>query len=185
MTVGMSSLLVLAAAVIEMQWGNAGLVSIEQTLVIWVSVAVLSAAGAAVEMIVRAYRMDENAQSMVWQVHRSLLMAIGPCLIVGVVLTVALHRLAGSIEADEAWKIQMLLPGIWSMVYALGLCNCLRHLPRWSFVAAGYFLLAGAAAFFVSASGATSIGWQMVLLFGVGQSLLAIALYWSLERVNG
>ncbi|MEZ5989403.1 MAG: hypothetical protein R3F30_09825 [Planctomycetota bacterium] len=73
-----------------------------------------------------------------------------------------------------------LLPGLWGMVYGLGLF-CLRpHLPRATgWVGLGF--LAGGAAL-IAAAGPTPSPWGMGLLFGLGQAAFAVTLHVGIER---
>jgi len=188
-TVGLSVVLVLAASMIEVRWQQTETLSLDRSLVLWVGVAVLAAAAAGIEMLVRARRMESRNRELVWRVHWALIQSILPCLLAGAIITVAFYRYVAGLDAgqvNQATEAQMMLPGIWSMVYGLGLFSCLRHLPRWTVVAATYFLVAGGVALlWVGGMTTLNVGWQMVLLFGVGQSVLAGILYWNLERRDG
>lgn len=73
-----------------------------------------------------------------------------------------------------------LLPGLWSMVYGLGLF-CLRpHLPRSTGWVGLGFVLGGAA--LLAAAGPEPSPWGLGLLFGIGQTAFALSLHLGIER---
>lgn len=97
-----------------------------------------------------------------------------PCIGAGVLLTVLLPGVNGTNAA--------LLPGIWAVVFGLGIFSIRPYLPRatgW----AGLFYLFGGAELFVLASSAQSFSpWGIGTVFGVGQLIIALILYWNIER---
>ena len=96
-------------------------------------------------------------------------------------LLVAGHAL----EQDESVGLMWALPGIWSLVYGLGLFSCHKHLPAQTLGVAAYFMAAGALVLAVGWATREIESWQMLVTFGVGQSWLAVALFWNLERRRG
>jgi hypothetical protein len=92
---------------------------------------------------------------------------------VGAVVTAILLQRAGSAA---------MLPGLWSMLFALGIWSSRPYLPKaiglvaLFYVLAGTWLLAGARGTHVPSP------WEMGLTFGVGQSALALVLYLNIER---
>ncbi len=148
---------------------------------IWATVAILGLVGAVAEMWFRANRStSQTARRFVWQAHRAMSIQLAPSLLVGAVLT-------GVFVARP--EISWVLPGMWAMVYSLGLISCRQHLPQAALWAASYFLVAGAACL-IWAIDLTELNsrlavWQMVVVFGIGQLLLAFLIYWKLERFDG
>lgn len=150
-------------------------------VLIWATVAFLSLCGAVFEMWFRAHQSKvQDNKRVVWVAHRALLVRLFPSLFVGGVLTVVVI---------QRWEMSWVLPGLWGMMYSLGLINCRQHLPRIAKWAAGYFLLIGAGCLLWSIRSrgldAVSASWQMVIVFGIGQLLLAGLIYWNLERPSG
>lgn len=179
--VGVSGALVLAGAWIGNYWVTDAVVEVDRFLTVWVCVAIASAVIAFVEMMIRT---KVSQSRMVTKIHWSLLGQIVPSLAVGFVLTllIAVHALEQpAAEMGMMWS----LPGVWSMVYGLGLFACYKHLPGHAVGVALYFVCAGAILLAYSWSTRELAGWQMVVTFGVGQALLALVLFWNLERRRG
>jgi hypothetical protein len=99
-----------------------------------------------------------------------------PCLAVGAVLTAAI---AGA--GEGLW----LLPGLWQMLFGMGIFASRRLLPDAVLWPALFYLAAGAAVL-VFARGAHALSpWAMGVPFAVGQAVTAAVLYFSLERHDG
>jgi hypothetical protein len=92
-----------------------------------------------------------------------------PCLCAGAVVTAALMR--------EPWQSLAvpLLPGLWALVFGLGIVASLPYLPRLAGLVAGWYLLAAVVLLLSDAAGLA--GWAVGLPFGVGQLLAAAVLY--------
>jgi hypothetical protein len=92
-----------------------------------------------------------------------------PCLLVGAAATMTLTR-----PERRDWAVS-LLPGLWSLLYGLGVVASLPYLPRLAGLVAAWFLLAGAVLLsFVE--GPVPSGWSVGVPFGVGQVLAALVL---------
>lgn len=102
-----------------------------------------------------------------------------PSLCVGVVVTIAFL-----VPRDKS--ALAFLPGIWALLYGLGLASSRPFLPRmigWGalfYLLCGCYLLRRAAAFGIAGLSP----WEVAFPFGVGQILGAAILYWNLERRN-
>lgn len=101
--------------------------------------------------------------------------ALVPALVAGGMLTYAIGRFSGTLQTIA------LLPGLWMILFSLGLFASRRLLPPAVFICAGYYLLAGVATTTLSPLVALS-HWTMGGVFVVGQLLSAAVLYWTLER---
>ncbi len=75
-----------------------------------------------------------------------------------------------------------MLPGLWSVLFSLGVFASYRLLPRATFWVAVWYLAAGAACLAWAQADAALSPWAMGVPFGVGQSVAAAILYWTLER---
>jgi hypothetical protein len=140
-------------------------------LCIWVSAAILCLVASGGEILTR-YRRTESETGRART--RQAVGQFAPCLLAGGLLTVVV--LVGAAEAT--W----LLPGLWSVLFSLGIFASLRVLPR-GMVRVGLFYLFWGLAAVVWAQGPYALSpWVMAVPFGCGQLLAAAILYWELER---
>jgi hydrogenase/urease accessory protein HupE len=116
--------------------------------------------------------------------HRSLVFQLAPSLLVGAALTALIFVNETNQPVPEAGLLWA-LPGVWAMIYGLGLFQCSRNLPRPTAWVAAYFLISGLAVIVGSQLGWPMDHLQMVATFGVGQLLLSAVLFWNLERTRG
>jgi hypothetical protein len=173
LTVGFSGVLALTAAALQ-----PCLVEPESQLrdflVLWLLVASASLLTAAVQL----WRRVRLANSRL--ARQATLLAAEqflPSLFVGAVVTLCVSRYA----ADAAW----MLPGLWSLIYSLGIFASYRLLPRQVAWVGWYYVAAGAACLIWGGGANAFSSWQMALTFGGGQLFGAAVLYWTLERGDG
>ena len=138
-------------------------------LALWVSLAALNAALVGAEIVWRAWQ----ASSVARHHTRLTLEQFAPCILVGALLTLCIYRAA----PDAAW----LLPGLWSLTFALGVCSVRRLLPRQGVWVAVWYTLAGCGCLLWGPDSPLS-PWAMGVAFGGGQLLGAAILYCTLER---
>lgn len=100
-----------------------------------------------------------------------------PALIVGALVTLVLLRM-------EAPPLH-LLPGLWAVIYSLGIWAGRPYLPRAVGGVALFYLLAGLLQLTTVDPVGMPSPWGMGLTFGAGQILLAGILYLNLERPDG
>lgn len=143
-------------------------------LAVWCTAAVLCVIVVGVEMAVRLRRAGSPLQR---QVTLVVVDQFAPTLAAGALLTVVVARFA----ADCAW----MLPGLWAILFAMGLFASRRFLPRGISFLGGYYLLAGLACLTLDRATQALSPWTMTLTFGIGQLLSAAVLYWTLERGYG
>lgn len=185
--VGVSVLVLAIGAWTESRWVDDWAIQIDRYLTIWFCVAGVSAAIAGVEMLVRS-RISGNR--LVGKMHWSLVRHIAPSFLVGFVLTLLIGMHAHEVNAAAEGSMTSAglvwaLPGLWSMIYSLGLFNCRRDLPAQAIGVAVYFLFAGVILLAYNWSTRDLGGWQMLASFGVGQAFLGGVLFWNLERRRG
>jgi hypothetical protein len=73
-----------------------------------------------------------------------------------------------------------MLPGLWQIVFGLGIFASCRSLPRAMFAAGVWYLTTGLASL-AWANGAHAYSpWAMAIPYGVGQLFIAAALYFSI-----
>jgi hypothetical protein len=91
-----------------------------------------------------------------------------PCVVGGAALTVTIGRFT----PDVAW----MLPGLWAIVFSLGLFASLRLLPGAMIVPALWYMLLGCLCLALGPTRAGFAPWTMIATFGVGQAGLAAVL---------
>jgi hypothetical protein len=165
-SIALSGLLAMLVAAVQAQWmAKHDGISFTAWVAVWAGTAVVSVFLAAVDTLARARRVHRGfAREMVQSAVEQFL----PAVMVGFLLTVVLMGAA----PQEGW----LLPGLWELIFSLGVFASCRFLPRQMFAVGVWYL--GAGLFCLAAAGATrSLSpWMMGIPFGVGQLLVAAAL---------
>lgn len=112
----------------------------------------------------RAYALEED--DLERRRTRRVMAQFLPCLLAGAAVTV------GAARADAVH----LLPGLWAMLFGLGVVAARPHLPAavW-FVGAGYVAV-GVALLAMTEAAAGPSGWAVGVVFGVGHLATAVAL---------
>ena len=140
----------------------------------WSAAAALSLAVVAVEMIVRARRSQSHVQSQLTLLAVEQFM---PSVVAGALVTYVVPTYCPAAA--------LLLPGLWIILFSLGVFASSRLLPRASFYVAGGYLLAGLLALVLATRGWAYWPWLMGLAFGTGQLVMAGVLYCRLEKPTG
>ena len=132
---------------------------------LWSATAAISVAVIAVETVARTRRVHAGmAQEMLLNAVEQFL----PAGIAGILLTAVLVRFA----PEALW----MLPGLWQVVFALGVFASCRFLPRPMLLVGGWYL-ATALASLVLARGPDALSpWAMGAPFAVGQLTVAAIL---------
>jgi hypothetical protein len=165
-SIAVSGILALLVAAVQAQWMTK---SAQSDLTIWLGVwagtAAVSVLLTGIETFARARRVHVGlAREMVQSAVAQFL----PAVMVGFLLTVVMVRTA----AQECW----MLPGLWELIFSLGVFASCRFLPRQMFAVGVWYLAAG---LFCVAAGSTTWAlspWTMGIPFGVGQLLVAAVL---------
>jgi hypothetical protein len=132
---------------------------------------VVSLLAAGLEMMIRA---RNSSTTMTRELTWLALEQFCPSLLAGALLTVVLVRTA----PESLW----MLPGLWQIMYALGIFASCRLLPRPMFSVAVFYLGTGLSVLALAHGESALSPWSMGLPFGVGQILAALVLYCTLER---
>ena len=142
-------------------------------LALWVAAAAASVALIGVEMVARTRRIHRGlADEMLYAAVDQFI----PAGVAGVLVTFVLYRFA----PEALW----MLPGLWQIMFSLGLFASCRALPRAMFAAAVWYLAAGLAN--LAFAGAQPFSpWAMALPFALGQALIAVVLYRNLGAPDG
>jgi len=97
-----------------------------------------------------------------------------PALVAGAIATGALMRFSPALAT--------LLPGLWSLLFGVGIFAARPYVPRASGWVGLYYWVAGLALLWSSHNIDTLSPWAVGGTFGIGQLLGAVVLYWNLER---
>ena len=117
-------------------------------------------------MVTRSRRLHSGLSS---EMLRMAVEQFLPAVVAGVLLTFVVWRFVPA----ATW----MLPGLWQIVYALGVFSSCRFLPRAMMAVGGWYLLTGLACF--SAADARALQpWMMGLPFAAGQ-LMAAGVLWA------
>lgn len=173
LTVAFSGGLACAAALVQSYFVRVE-TQLTDFLTFWISIASICLIAAAVQLWRRVRLADSRLarQATLLATEQFL-----PSLLVGAVITLCIYRYAPA----SAW----MLPGMWSLVYSLGIFASYRLLPRQVVWVALYYVFAGALCLGWGQGANTLAAWQMALCFGGGQLFGAAVLYWTLERQDG
>lgn len=134
-------------------------------LFIWVSTAVLSSGLIAAHTHTRAHRIHSGvADEMIRMAIEQFL----PSVAAGALITVAVVRFV----PDSLW----MLPGLWQVVFSLGVFSSCRFLPQPIIWAGAWYLITGLTCIALAGERALS-PWAMGIPFGAGQLFVAAILY--------
>ncbi|MGH7806195.1 MAG: hypothetical protein ACREQJ_17745 [Candidatus Binatia bacterium] len=138
-------------------------------LALWTVAAASCAILVVAETIARTRRMHAGLeQEMVVAAVEQLL----PASLAGAALTAVI----GAVAPESAW----MLPGLWQVVFSLGVFASIRFLPAGVFAVGAWYLVCGIVTL-VTARGPDALApWAMGVPFAFGQSLSAFVLWRSL-----
>jgi hypothetical protein len=169
--IAMSGLLAIVAALMQPYIVGEPTRDVLDYCAVWVTVAVLSVMAVGLTMVLRDYY---GGASRTRDVTLYALTQLAPSLVAGGLITVVIVR-----DVPEAVG---LLPGLWQLLFSLGLFASCRLLPRSVGIVAFFYLVSGTVAMAMGRGEWALHPLLMGLPFGVGQLLLAGILYWNLER---
>jgi hypothetical protein len=164
-TLGATGLVAIAAATAQAYW-LADPASHHLTyLYIWIATAILSAALIGMQTVTRAHRMHSGmADEMIRMAVEQFLPSAGA----GALLTFVL------LKSDPS--VFWMLPGLWQIIFSLGLFSSCRFLTRRMNLAGAWYLLTGLTCIALADNRALS-PWAMGISFGAGQLLVAGILF--------
>jgi hypothetical protein len=157
----------MAAAALQQIWLPVPEKHLAGYLAIWVSTALIAALLTGIQMHTRARRMHSALSP---EMIRMAIEQFLPSSVAGLLVTAVLLGAA----PREAW----LLPGLWQIIYGLGIFSSCRFLPRRMLAAGGWYLVTGLACIALGDTRALS-PLSMGLPFGMGQLLIAGVLLFS------
>jgi hypothetical protein len=169
-TVAVTGALAIVAAVLQAVWLPTPVADPFPYAMLWGATAVVCFTLIGIEMVARTRRIHSGLADEMIQVATEQFIPAG---VAGLLLTVVLFEYA----PQSLW----MLPGLWQIVFSLGLFASCRLLPRGMFAAAVWYLAAGLACL-AFANGAHALSpYAMAIPYGLGQLLIALVLY----RGNG
>ena len=173
-TVAMTGLVAIAAAEVQARLLPSASHDIVIYLTLWISTAAIAISLIGFEMIIRSRTIHSSlGPEMILHAVEQLV----PSGMAGALLTAVLIRVA----PESVW----MLPGLWQILFSLGVFASARFLPRAVFVVAAWYLFAGLICLAMAASARMLSPWMMGLPFGIGQLLAAAILQWSETGTDG
>jgi hypothetical protein len=141
-------------------------------LIIWSATALLSAALIAMQTYTRSRRMHSGmADEMIRMAVEQFL----PCVAAGALITFVLVRFV----PNAVW----MLPGLWQIIFSLGVFASCRFLPRPMAAVGVWYLLTGLTCI-AFADDRTLSPWAMGIPYGAGQMLVAAILHFSAQEAT-
>jgi hypothetical protein len=173
LTVGFSGVLGLVAAVFQANQIDRPMERVWDYVDLWSGVAVFSliVVGAELACNHSAARSSLRRRLTVRAVQQFV-----PCLVAGAAITAVIVVLSPEI----AW----MLPGLWAILFGLGVFASSQLLPRPAFWIGVHYLVTGTICLAIGKGEAALSPWMMAATFGLGQLLAALILYYTLERGN-
>ncbi len=164
-TIAISGILALVVAALQAQWMTKHATDLRIWLAVWTGTAAVSLLLTGAETFARARRVHVG---FVREMVQSAVEQFLPAMMVGSLLTVVLVRVA----AEECW----MLPGLWELIFSLGVFASCRFLPRQMFAVGVWYLAAGLFCLATGGAARPLSPWAMGIPFGVGQLLVAAVL---------
>ncbi len=160
-TLATTGILAIAAAWAQARWLTDPVSNFSVYLAIWIGTAALSAGVIGTQMYARTRRLHSGmADEMIRMAVEQFL----PALVTGALFTVVIVRYVPA----ALW----ILPGVWQIVFSLGVFSSCRFLPRPVSAVGAWYLLAGLACISLGDNRALA-PWAMCVPYGVGQMLVA------------
>ncbi len=170
LSIASSGILALGVAAAQTRWAQSSEHNLRIFLLVWISTAAVAVSLSALETVFRVRRVHSGlALEMIQAAVEQFL----PCIVVGLLLTVVLMRIA----PQDSW----MLPGLWAVLFSLGVFASCRFLPRQMFAVGAWYLAAGLISLLIAAGHHVLFPWAMGISFGVGQLLVAAVLHFGFE----
>jgi hypothetical protein len=169
-TLAGTGVLAMLAAAAQALWVPDPANHVAAYLSIWIATAILSATLIGAQMKARARRIHSGmADEMIRTAVEQFLPSVGA----GALMTFVLIRFVSA----ALW----MLPGMWQVIFSLGVFSSCRFLPRPMAAAGAWYLLTGLTCVALADNRALS-PWTMGISYGVGQLLVAAILLFSTKE---
>ncbi|MGO8976687.1 MAG: hypothetical protein ACLQJ0_10910 [Steroidobacteraceae bacterium] len=160
-----SGILALSVALVQSHWLKGSAPGIRAFLLVWIAVAAVSVLLTGIEMVKRARRVHVGLANAMMQ--RAVEQFV-PAIMAGALLSGVLIRFA----PQSLW----MLPGLWQLIFSLGVFASCRFLPRPMFIVGVWYLSCGLIGLAVGGAEGACSPWSMGIPFGIGQLLVAAVL---------
>jgi hypothetical protein len=165
-SIAVSGILAFLVAALQAQWmAKTARQDPATWLAAWAATAVVAVLLTGTETFARVRRVHVG---LAREMLQSAVSQFLPAIVVGFLLTVVIMRAA----AQECW----MLPGLWELIFSLGVFASCRFLPRQMFAVGVWYLAAGLFCLAAGSSTQALSPWSMGVPFGVGQLLVAAVL---------
>jgi hypothetical protein len=172
LTLSATAVLALIAGAVQARWLPEPASSPVQYVALWLTTALLCAALIASQMIGRAKRLHSGlADEMIRMAVAQFL----PAGIAGAILPFVLLRVPG----DVFW----MLPGLWQIIFSLGVFASCRCLPRPMMLAGAWFLITGFACVALGDGRALAPA-KMAGSYAIGMTLVAVLHHLSAQKAS-
>jgi hypothetical protein len=173
-TVAITGLMAFAAAEVQARLFPAAAHDVAIYLVLWISTAAIAISLIGFEMVIRSRTIHSSlAQEMILHAVEQLV----PSGVAGLLVTAVIIK----VTPESVWMV----PGLWQILFSLGVFASARFLPRAVFAVAVWYLFAGLVCLSWAATDRTLSPWMMGLAYGIGQLLAAAILQWSETGTDG
>jgi hypothetical protein len=173
-TVAITGLMAFAAAEVQARLFPAAAHDVAIYLGLWISTAAIAISLIGFEMVIRSRTIHSSlAQEMILHAVEQLV----PSGVAGLLVTAVIIK----VTPESVWMV----PGLWQILFSLGVFASARFLPRAVFVVAVWYLFAGLVCLSWAAADRTLSPWMMGLAYGIGQLLAAAILQWSETGTDG
>jgi hypothetical protein len=172
-TIAVTGVLALLAAAVQSHWLKNPGRDTDAYLAIWVAAAAVSVFVIAIETVTRTRRVHSGlAREMIYSALGQFL----PPIVAGLLLTVVIMRYA----PRDLW----VLPGLWQVIFSLGVFSSCQFLPRPMFAVGVWYLAAGLVCVALGNGEWAFWPWAMGLAFGFGQLFVAAVLQFGYGKVD-
>src|SRR6516165_12085412 len=168
MTVAATALVAMAAGGLQALWLPDPTAALFEYVTVWVAAAAISIFLIGIEMVARSRRIHSGLADEMIHVATEQFVPAG---VAGGLLTFVLFRFA----PQSLW----MLPGLWQLIFSLGLFASCRSLPRPIFAVAVWYLGTGLTTLALANGEHGFSPYAMALPFGIGQLFMAAILYRS------
>jgi len=172
-TLAVTGVLALIAAALQAVWFNDAAHGVRTYLAIWVVTAGVSLIIIIIETLFRAPRVHSG---LAMEMVHSALEQFMPAIVAGLLLTVVLFKCA----QETLW----MLPGLWQVLFSMGVFSSCRVLPRPMFAVGVWYLATGLSCLAFGSGDLAFSPWLMGVPFGAGQLLVALVLQFGYAQAD-